>query len=130
YLHRLSLRLQAQQPAHFLKESRQTLGHLSEKLEHLMVKRLSCYQQQLTNYEARLNPRHLAGQQAMLLQQLSGFESRMADAVKRKQTQEEQRFEALVGRLNNLNPLAVLSRGYSAVKSGDQLISSVASVNK
>ena len=130
YLHRLSLRLQAQQPAYFLKESRQTLGHLSEKLEHLMVKRLNRYQQQLTNYEARLNPRHLAGQQAMLSQQLSGLESRMTDAVKRKQTQEAQSFETLVGRLNNLNPLAVLSRGYSAVKSGDQLISSVASVNQ
>ena len=102
------------------------LNALKERLNQLILYRLTTQQDQLKVLEEGLSPSRRKDSINQLSQSIDGLEVAYQKAIKDKLDTENIRLQTFADRLNSLSPLAILKRGYSISRtsSGDIVTSS------
>ena len=112
------------------------INEYCDRIENLLSRAAIALKKQLDYYELKLN--NLSGSSVLSNpiryaeereNDLLFFEKRMISAFKINLNASETEFTRLVSQLESLNPLAVLSRGYSMVRKNDSIIVSGAELS-
>jgi exodeoxyribonuclease VII large subunit len=95
-------------------------SELTHELKRAMLARLAQQERALRSLHQRLEANDLARRFAVIRGRLQGADERLRAVALRSRERADARFRVLAGRLENLSPLAVLSRGYAVCWSADR----------
>ena len=88
-------------------------SELTHQLKRAVMARLARQEREFRSLRQRLEANNLARRFAVIRGRLRGADERLRAAAVRGRDRADSRFRVLVGRLDNLSPLAVLARGYA-----------------
>ena len=101
-------------------EFRERLDRMYERLRNAALMRIRKEHVRVRELDLRLEARDPRRMLSTIATRLAALEGRLAGAMTRQLSKRRESFVALVGRLENLNPLAVLGRGYAVCWNEDR----------
>ncbi|WP_158735193.1 exodeoxyribonuclease VII large subunit [Alteribacillus sp. YIM 98480] len=113
-------------PTHLIKQKEQDLDRLLERLNKALVDKKELRRERLHTFEKRLERQHpyrlLEGEQS----KLNHMDEKIFKAMERYLTGKNERFKHTLQKLNILNPLEVMQRGYNVTYNRKgQLVNSI-----
>ncbi|MBO8416115.1 MAG: exodeoxyribonuclease VII large subunit [Proteobacteria bacterium] len=121
---RLKQRLQAAGPAHQLELKAGALSNLQGRLNAALERRLTQSNERLWHLQQRLGAFDPAAACLRADNLLKTLTLRADNAIKARLSKAQQEFLQRTGKLSALNPLAILSRGYSVTYAADGSVAS------
>jgi len=98
------------------------LNDVQDRLYSAITRRLAVLREQLDRYQNSPTLKRPAQYIQLKMQQLDAREQALARAIQHRLHQKQSQLQHLVSLVNSLNPLAILERGYSVTRKGDQII--------
>lgn len=116
----LNEQLLKQDPNHKLQQQRQHLDEQTLRLQHAITNILYNKSHQYKATQAKLLQQSPKQKMQIYVQQLSQLKNNLIQAILQKIKNNEKDMQTSIAKLNGLNPLAVLARGYAIVKDDKQ----------
>ncbi len=108
-----SLRARLRHPGEQLKQQRQHLAHLRQRLTRAIDMRLTRQRERVTQLEERLASQELSRLHRAEQARIKQLRQRLGSAMQRALASEQTRLTSAARELNAVSPLAVLGRGYA-----------------
>lgn len=111
----LHLQLNAYNPKRQLQEKQLRLQSLAQKMHYLIQGKQRAEEERLARLKTVLSPAHLQHRLQRAHWQIESYEKRMKQSSQQRLAQAQANWQLCAQKLANLNPLAVLSRGYAVM---------------
>lgn len=117
-----SLTLRLRHPGDRLREHNQRLDDLEIRLQQAMTIKLQSHHSKTSLLHSRLQRHSPARQVEQLKHRTEQLSEHLHHQIQQKLERHNHQLQQLSGHLNAVSPLATLSRGYSIVEKGDEII--------
>lgn len=128
--HLINLKHRLQHPAQRLQQQAQRIDDLEQRMKIALLNLYEHKRAELRHYEAQLGQHIPSHQIEKNLHKVTFFSVRLRGAIQQKLQNYQNRLAQNAHALENLNPLAILKRGYAVATKGREIISDVRAVQK